>query len=105
MQQAANVEHRYQKNRKLSHSRGIKLPTIKLEETISRPRSINLGELKRDNSPSIAASPVGYILKHDTLLASDSNRLSHSESFNLHNNEDNVIAIQIFLANGKGLCF
>ncbi|KAI6189800.1 FERM domain-containing protein [Aphelenchoides bicaudatus] len=96
------MQHRYQKNnRKLSVSRGIKLPTIKLED-VSRPKSINLAELSRERSPPIAHSPVGYILRHDSLLATDLNRSTHSESFNA-TGEDNVVDIRIFFANGKAV--
>jgi hypothetical protein len=76
------------------------LPQIKLDE-VTRPKSINLGELKRERSPPIAHSPVGYTLRHDELLVTDLNRSAHSESFNA-TGEDDLLDIRIFFSDGKG---
>jgi len=99
----ASVEHRYQKNQKLSKSRGINLPIIKLDEA-TRPRSIALGELKREYTTPVANSPVAYTLKHDVLLDSDAGRLRHSNSFH-KSGENNVVDIRIYFSNGEAVQF
>ncbi|KAI6212897.1 FERM domain-containing protein [Aphelenchoides besseyi] len=93
---------RYQKDRKLSQSRGIKLPTIRLDE-VTRPRSIDFDGAKRDYSPPITSSPVGYTLRHDEIQAQDLNRSVHSESFNLLTTDEDVVDIRIFFTNGKAI--
>ncbi|KAI6229802.1 FERM domain-containing protein 8 [Aphelenchoides fujianensis] len=98
---AADPQH-YEKNRNLSQSRGIRLPAIKLEEA-TRPRSIDFDGAKRDYSPPITSSPVGYTLRHGELQAEDLNRSAHSESFNVANEEEDLVDIRIFFANGKAI--
>ncbi|KAI1704373.1 FERM central domain-containing protein [Ditylenchus destructor] len=110
-------------NRKLSQSRGVDLPIIKLDEIppAGNPRLLRHGFsritfpgppsiIRQDDGRSHPAttSPVGYTLRHSSehALSQDLNRSTISESFNIgQSDEQDVVDIRIFFPNGKGVQF
>uniref|UniRef100_A0A915CY78 FERM domain-containing protein 8 n=1 Tax=Ditylenchus dipsaci TaxID=166011 RepID=A0A915CY78_9BILA len=104
---------------KLSQSRGVTLPIIKLNEfsASSSPRLIRSGftratfgpssTLREGHSPPQTSSPVGYTLRHSNehSFSHDLNRTTVSESFNVGSNGEDDVQIRIFFPNGKAVQF